>query len=392
MKKLFHLSFICITTLLLQNCTSGTADKKADADTTAVTAAPATPKERTIWTKEEANTWYAKQPWLVGCDFLPSTAINQLEMWQAETFDTATINRELGWAESIGMNTVRVYLHDLLYQQDSTGFLQRMDVFLQIAAKHHIKPLFVLFDSVWDPYPKLGKQRDPKPGVHNSGWVQNPGKDALLDSTQYPRLEQYTKGVVAKFATDDRVLCWDVWNEPDNMNNEYYRKMEPTNKVQIIQMLLKKAFAWARSVNPQQPLTSGLWDGDWSSPATMKPFETMMVEESDVISFHNYEDTASFEKDIKDLQRYGKPLLCTEYMARANKSLFKGSLPIAKKYNVAAYNWGLVDGKSQTKYAWDSWKKAYAGEPPIWFHDIFKKDGTPYKKDETDLIKKLTGR
>lgn len=347
---------------------------------------------RDIWTKEQANDWYAKQGWLVGCDFVPSTAINQLEMWQAATFDTATINRELGWAASLGMNTVRVYLHDLLYQQDAEGFLQRMDAFLQIASRHHIKPLFVLFDSVWDPFPKLGTQREPKPGVHNSGWVQNPGKEALLDSTQYPRLETYVKAVVGKFASDDRVLGWDVWNEPENMNNEYYRKMEPLNKADIVLVLLKEAFEWARSANPQQPLTAGLWSGDWSAPEKLKPIETLMVEESDVISFHNYDSAASFEKNIVELQRYGRPILCTEYMARGNNSTFEGSLPIAKKYNVAAYNWGLVDGKSQTIYPWDSWKKAYKGEPEVWFHDIFRKDGTPYRKAETDLIKKLTGK
>jgi hypothetical protein len=347
---------------------------------------------RDTWTKELANDWYAKQGWLVGCDFVPSTAINQLEMWQAPTFDTATINRELDWAASLGMNTVRVYLHDLLYQQDAEGFLQRMDEFLQIASRHHIKPLFVLFDSVWDPYPKLGTQREPKPGVHNSGWVQNPGKEALLDSTQYPRLETYVKAVVGKFASDDRVLGWDVWNEPENMNNEYYRKMEPPNKADIVLVLLKEAFEWARSVNPQQPLTAGLWSGDWSAPEKLKPIETLMVEESDVISFHNYDSATSFEKNILELQRYGRPILCTEYMARGNNSTFEGSLPIAKKYNVAAYNWGLVDGKSQTIYPWDSWKKAYKAEPEVWFHDIFRKDGTPYRKAETDLIKKLTGK
>ena len=347
---------------------------------------------RDIWTKEQANDWYAKQGWLVGCDFVPSTAINQLEMWQAATFDTATINRELGWAASLGMNTVRVYLHDLLYQQDAEGFLQRMDAFLQIASRHNIKPLFVLFDSVWDPFPKLGTQREPKPGVHNSGWVQNPGKEALLDSTQYPRLETYVKAVVGKFASDDRVLGWDVWNEPENMNNEYYRKMEPLNKADIVLVLLKEAFEWARSANPQQPLTAGLWSGDWSAPEKLKPIETLMVEESDVISFHNYDSATSFEKNIVELQRYGRPILCTEYMARGNNSTFEGSLPIAKKYNVAAYNWGLVDGKSQTIYPWDSWKKAYKGEPEVWFHDIFRKDGTPYRKAETDLIKKLTGK
>lgn len=390
MKKLLYLPFICITALLMHGCDSANSDKSGDATNTADTLAVV--KERTIWTKEDANAWYAKQAWLVGCDFLPSTAINQLEMWQAETFDTTTINRELGWAAAIGMNTVRVYLHDLLYQQDSTGFLQRMNVFIQIAAKHGIKPLFVLFDSVWDPYPKLGKQPDPKPGLHNSGWVQNPGKDALLDSTQYPRLEKYTKAVVAKFANDDRILGWDVWNEPENMNNDHYRKMEPQNKPQIVEMLLKQVFEWSRSVNPTQPLTAGLWSGDWSSPEKLKSIETLMIEQSDVISFHNYDDSTSFEKNIKELQRYGKPLLCTEYMARGNKSTFQGSLPIAKRHNVAAYNWGLVDGKSQTKYAWDSWKKPYSGEPPIWFHDIFRKDGTPYIKAEVELIKKLTGR
>jgi hypothetical protein len=290
------------------------------------------------------------------------------------------------------MNTVRVYLHDLLYQQDAEGFLQRMDAFLQIASRHHIKPLFVLFDSVWDTFPKLGTQREPKPGVHNSGCLQNPGKEALLDSTQYPRLETYVKAVVGKFASDDRVLGWDVWNEPENMNNEYYRKMEPPNKADIVLILLKEAFEWARSVNPQQPLTAGLWSGDWSAPEKLKPIETLMVEESDVISFHNYDSAASFEKNILELQRYGRPILCTEYMARCNNSTFEGSLPIAKKDNVAAYNWGLVDGKSQTIYPWDSWKKAYKGEPEVWFHDIFRKDGTPYRKAETDLIKKLTGK
>jgi hypothetical protein len=249
-----------------------------------------------------------------------------------------------------------------------------------------------LFDSVWDPFPKPGTQREPKPGVHNSGWVQNPGKEALLDSTQYPRLETYVKGVVGKFASDDRVLGWDVWNEPENMNNEYYRKMEPPNKADIVLVLLREAFQWARSVNPQQPLTAGLWAGDWSAPEKLKPIETLMVEESDVISFHNYDNAASFEKNILELQRYGRPILCTEYMARGNNSTFEGSLPVAKKYNVAAYNWGLVNGKSQTIYPWDSWKKAYKAEPEVWFHDIFRKDGTPYRKAETDLIKKLTGK
>ncbi len=175
-----------------------------------------TPRQR--WTEAQANAWYAQQPWPVGADFLPSNAINELEMWQADTFDPATIDRELGWAEAIGMNTMRVFLHNLLWEQDPKGFQQRIDAFLVIAARHHIRPVFVLFDSCWEPFPKLGPQHPPIPGVHNSGWVQAPGAAVLADPTQYPRLESYTKGVIGAFANDPRILAWDLWNEPDNGN------------------------------------------------------------------------------------------------------------------------------------------------------------------------------
>lgn len=345
---------------------------------------------RNVWTKEQANTWYGQQPWLVGCNYAPATAINQLEMWQAETFDTATINKELGWAASIGMNTIRVFLHDLLYQQDSAGLFNRMDIFLDIAARHNIKVMFVLFDSVWDPFPKLGKQREPKPHVHNSGWVQSPGHDALKDSTQYPRLEAYVKGVVQHFANDNRVLVWDVWNEPDNINPGSYGTVELKNKGLIVAPLLQKVFEWSRSVNPSQPLTSGIWIGDWSSHDSLKVWEKIQLAQSDVISFHNYNEPAELEKRILQLQRYGKPLLNTEYMSRGNGSFFEGSLPIFKKHKVAAYNWGLVAGKTNTIYPWDSWDKAYTAEPELWFHDIFRQDGTPYKQSEVDFIKKMT--
>jgi hypothetical protein len=312
-------------------------------------------------------------------------------MFQPESFDTATIDRELGMAASIGMNTVRVYLHDLLWSTDSTGFISRLNQFLAIAHKHNIKPLFVLFDSCWDPFPKSGKQRDPKPHVHNSGWVQSPGIEVLKDSTKHPALEQYVKGVVGAFAKDDRILGWDIWNEPDNPNTSSYGPVELPNKVDYVLPLLKKSFQWARSANPIQPLTSGVWIGNWSNVDSLAPIERLQIEESDVISFHNYENGEEFEKRIKWLQPYGRPLLCTEYMARGNGSFFESTLPLAKKYKVAAYNWGLVDGKTQTKYPWDSWKKQYKGSPQFWFHEIFQANGQPYKKEEVTLIKKLTG-
>ncbi len=347
---------------------------------------------QTIWPTAKANQWYAKQPWLVGANYIPAYAINQLEMWQAETFDAKAIDKELGWAAAIGMNTMRVFLHDLLYQQDPQGFLKRMDEFLAICKKHNIRPVIVFFDSVWDPSPKLGKQRDPKPGVHNSGWVQSPGAVALSDTTQYVRLEKYIKDVVRRFSNDNRIIAWDVWNEPDNDNGSNYEKTELKNKVTYVIPLLKKVFNWARSQAPQQPLTSGIWRGNWSSPDSLTPIQKVQVEYSDIISYHNYDNAVELEKRTKWLQQYNRPLFCTEYMSRGNGSWFEGSLPVFKQYKVAAINWGLVNGKSQTIYPWNSWEKPYTAEPELWFHDVFRQDGMPYRQLEVDLIKTLTGK
>lgn len=344
------------------------------------------------WTEKQVSDWYAEQPWLVGSDYIPATAINELEMWEPETFDPQRIDKELGWAESIGLNTLRVFLHDLFWQQDPQGFKQRIDTFLQIADRHHIRPLFVLFDSCWDPNPKLGRQHDPKPGVHNSGWVQSPGASALVDSEQYPRLEAYVKGVVGAFANDKRVLGWDVWNEPDNTNKGSYEQLEPKDKVALVLMLLPRVYDWARSVQPSQPLTSGVWRGRWSKPGRLQPMARIQIEMSDVLSFHNYDKPKEFKKRILWLQKYRRPILCTEYMARKNGSTFQGILPIAKKYQVAAINWGLVAGKTQTYLPWDSWRHPYTDrEPGVWFHEIFRNDGTPYRAEEVSLIKELIG-
>jgi Cellulase (glycosyl hydrolase family 5) len=352
-----------------------------------------TSAQKIRWTEKDAADWYAKQPWLVGSNYIPANAINELEMWQADSFDPKRIDLELGWAEAIGLNTMRVFLHDLPWQQDSAGFKKRIDTFLQIAAKHHIKPLFVLFDSCWDPEPRLGKQHAPRPGVHNSGWVQSPGAKALQDSSQYPRLEAYVKGVVGAFANDDRVLGWDIWNEPDNGNGGSYKDLEPKNKNELVIALLPRAFEWARAAHPAQPLTSGVWKDDWSIPEKLGPGAKIQIEMSDVISFHSYDKPEVFEKRVLSLQQYHRPLLCTEYMARGNGSTFQGTLPIAKKYNVAAINWGLVAGKTQTYLPWDSWQHPYTDrEPTIWFHEIFRTDGTPYSAEETAFIKQVTGR
>jgi hypothetical protein len=341
---------------------------------------------REQWTPAEANRWYAQQPWLVGSNFNPSTAINQLEMWQADTFDLPTIDRELGWAESLGMNTIRVYLHDLLWQQDSAGFLQRMEQFLDVADHHGIRVMFVHFDSVWNPHPKLGKQPEPTPHVHNSGWVQSPGVKILKDPDRYDSLQAYVQGVIGHFRDDSRILCWDLFNEPDNTNNNSYGSEEPENKAQLALGLLKKSYRWARAANPSQPITSAAWIGDWADPVSQ-----WMLEQSDIVTFHNYEDLASVKRRVAYLRKLGRPILCSEYMARPKGSTFQAILPYFKQEKIGAYNWGFVAGKSQTIYPWETWLKTYTAEPQVWFHDIFRTDGTPYDESEVKFIHELTG-
>lgn len=346
------------------------------------------------WPAEKANDWYAHQAWPVGANFVPSTAINQLEMWQADTFDPATIERELGWAESIGMNTMRVFLHDIPWREDAEGYFKRVDQFLEICGRHHIKVLFVIFDGVWLPNPKAGKQPVPIPGLHNSGWVQSPGRAYLEDPAKQDQLKPYVVATLKRYQNDSRILGWDLFNEPDNANRQAYgqdgnhTELAEADKVKFATQLLRKTFAWAREVNPSQPLTAGVWLGDYLE----KPSEIqkLSLDESDVISFHNYDGPDKMRKAMEGLVKLGRPVLCTEYMARGNNSTFAGILPILKEHRVAAYNWGLVDGKSQTIYPWDSWKHHYTNEPSVWFHDVFRRNGAPYSTNETQLIRKLT--
>lgn len=328
----------------------------------------------TRWNEAQAQQWGAENGWLRGSNFNPSTAINQLETWQAESFDTASINRELGWAAEIGMNAMRVYLHHVAWNVDKEGFKGRMSTYLDIAEKHGIKTIFVFFDDCWNATYQAGKQPDPKPGVHNSGWVRDPGDLIFADTTLITTLEAYVKDVLTTFKDDKRIVIWDLYNEPGNSG--YGNKSMP---------LLKKVFEWGWEIRPSQPMSVGVWN------LSLSDLNKFQVENSDIVTYHNYEGPEKHQAAIDTLKRYNRPLVCTEYMARRNNSLFTNIMPILKEQNIGAINWGLVDGKSNTKYAWDE-PIADGSEPALWFHEIFRNDGTPYKQEEVDLIKSLTGK
>ena len=325
------------------------------------------------WTEKRAADWYAQQGWLRGCNFQPSSAINQLEMFQATTFDTVTINRELGWAEGLGLNVMRVYLHHLLWTADKAGFKKRLDTYLSISSRHGIKTLFVFFDDCWNDTAWVGRQPDPKTGVHNSGWVRDPGTMVYQHPDTVSTLEGYVKDVMGTFKNDRRILMWDLYNEPGN-SGQFIKSLP----------LLQSVFKWAREVNPSQPVSAGIWaDGPG-----FKELNAFQLQHSDIITYHNYSYIDNHKMSIDTLRKYKRPLICTEYMARRNGSVFQVIMPLLKKENIGAINWGFVSGKTNTIFAWDTPIKD-GKEPQLWFHDIYRKDGTPFSKYEVNFIKEI---
>jgi len=327
------------------------------------------------WTKQKANTWYVSQPWLSGCNFQPSSAINQIEMWQAETFDSATIDKELGWAEELGFNTMRVYLSSVVWKNDPLRFKKRMDQYLTISSKHGIRTLFVFFDDCWNEESAIGKQPDPMPGIHNSGWVQDPGVSLRKDTTKlFPFLERYVKDILSTFKNDKRILLWDLYNEPGN------------SKHGITSLpLLKNVFKWAKQENPSQPISAGIWYFGCNE------LNSFQIENSDVITYHNYGNENEHQIWINFLKMQNRPMICTEYMARRNDSKFQNIMPLLKKNQVGAINWGFVSGKTNTIFAWSE-PSPDLKEPILWFHDIYRQDKTPFDPKEIDVIKDMNGK
>lgn len=359
MRKKVSTTFLLLVTISLIGCQTGIVPQKN--------------VQNNKWSIEKANEWHTRQGWIAGCNFIPSNAINQLEMWQAETFDPETIDRELSWAEELGFNAMRVYLHSIVWQNDPDGFKNRINDYLTISAKHNIKTIFVFFDDCWNPEAQKGKQPEPKTGVHNSGWVHDPIVSMRADTAKlYKEMEMYIKDVLNRFKDDERVLMWDLYNEPGNagqLNNSL--------------PLLKKAFEWARSVNPSQPLTVGVWN------LNLEELNKYQIENSDIISYHYYHNLERHYDWIHFLKLYGRPLICTEWMARRFGSTFEKVMPMLKEQQVGAISWGFVAGKTNTIFAWDD-PRPDGKEPELWFHDILRKDGSPYSTEEIKTIKTLT--
>jgi hypothetical protein len=298
---------------------------------------PGSAAARELWTDEQATAWYEAQLWMAGANYLPRTAINQLEMWQAQTFDAATIDEEFGWAERLGFTTMRVFLHNLPWQEDAAGFLERIERVLAIADRHHLRLMLVLFDACCDPYPKPGPQHAPTPHVHNSGWVQAPGAAVLKDPARPHDLRGYVVGIISHFRADRRVVLWDIFNELDNRYGpKRCQPDEPADKAELALQLAAKAKEWALSAEPSQPISFCLWENHSAARERRSPAQRFQLDSSDEITFHIYADPAKTREAITALRRYHRPLLCSEYMARPLGSTFSDILPLFKQERIAA--------------------------------------------------------
>jgi hypothetical protein len=353
------------------------------------------------WSADRARDWMQRQGWICGFNFLPSCAVNFIDMWHPATFDAAVIDRELDWAADIGFNALRTNLQFLLWQDDAAGYRDRIDRFLDISARHGLRTVFCLFDDCGfsGGRPQIGIQSDPVPGVHNSRAMASPGREIVMDMAARPQLEAYVSDIVTRYAADERILFWDLYNEPGNLmifradgHREFSDELEPYSHD-----LLRQAFDWARACEPVQPLTSGAWHlpMPWNEHDTgiyTHPIDQTAFVLSDIVSFHAYCEAHMMTAIINKLGEHGRPVMCTEWLARNIGSRIEEQLPLFREHNVGAFQWGLVRGRTQTHIPWPGvigLLDDYDPQNAEWFHDVLDGDGKAYDPAEIELIGRL---
>jgi plasmid stabilization system protein ParE len=289
-------------------------------------------------------------------NYVPSNAVNATQMWL--DLDAPTIDRELGFAEELGLNSIRIFVQYLVHEDDAAALLERFATLLDLAEGHGLSVLPVLFDDCWLPEPFLGEQApEPRPGRHNPYWQASPGTRRRGLEFR-PALRRYVEDFLHTFGRDPRIVAWDLYNEPQTGDGSV--------------ALLRDAFAWARAASPSQPLTA-CWYG------------TLL---SDVTSIHFYvsptRDPEAAQRAIDAAKSFSRPVIATEALGRPNHGEVDEILPLFQEHHVGWYLWELMIGADQTRYQWP-------GSPPaaeeVVFQGLLWPDGTPYRDDEAELIR-----
>jgi hypothetical protein len=334
------------------------------------------------WDERRAFQYMQRFGEVKGCNYVPSDGSSILHSPNKEL-----IRREIGWARNVvGLNSVRVWVDLADYQINEEQVLTNFESFLGTCDANQIKVLPVLsLQSFLDPeYDSKaagasGPLLDFHPSVHGGGWRYSnrlgwpccepegniPSKTMAAWVKTKPAAEHFIRSLLSRYAKDDRVLLWDLYNEAPK----------------AARPLVETIFQWAREVNPSQPL-SVCWQGH---------------DLSDVITFHTYArpgfETANrnspgwdFLTELDWARAWGRPMLCTEWLARPFGNTIEAILPFYERYHIGWYVWGLCAvGPAQYQFPWD-WPM---GSPPPekWFHCLLYPDGTPYSAEEILMIR-----
>ncbi len=345
------------------------------------------------WTRERAWEWYNSRPWIRGCNFMPSDCANRIDMWQEYGFEEhfSTADRELSWAEELGFNSMRIILEFDVWDMEHDAFMAHLERYLDLLDRHGMNAMLVLGNDCSVPKAfwkraTMGEQHYDN-GYHGGKKVSPHGALGELSyhTIDVPELRErydgFVREIITKYARDERVLVWNLWNEPGN------------NRGDLSLSYLEHVFEIAREIDPVQPLCADCFCDFYSEGSVIGE---RAYELSDIISYHNYND---FNDNIAILERMrleDRPMLNTEWLHRIQKNRVEEMYPLMYLEKIAAYNWGFVAGKYQTYEPWNGvWEKLEAGadlDVTLWQHDLLRPSGRPYDPREIKLIKEYNKR
>lgn len=349
------------------------------------------------WSNEKIWEWYNSRPWIRGCNYMSADCANGIDQWQEYQFEERfeTTKKELALMSELGYNSIRIRPEFFVWEKEHDGFMERFERYIELAAQNGISCMVIFGNDCCPPKEEalnrlyLGEQHVDW-GYHGGRKVSQHGTFAgagysLLDDAEYAEKHyEFVREIVEKYKNDERIIIWDVFNEPGNSKR---------NSMSLPHM--KKFFEIIRSIDPIQPLTVGIWS-QTTELKNLTEAEKYGLENSDIVSYHNYGTYENNIQELKVLKKLGRPILNTEWLNRCGGNTIEELFPLFYLEKVGCYNWGFVAGKYQTyephNSVWDNYKSEYYKynfDFTKWFHDIYRPSHNPYNPKETELIKRF---
>ena len=346
------------------------------------------------WSVERINKWYDAHAWIRGCNYMSADCANRIDQWQSEGFEERfeTTKTEIKLMKELGFNSVRLIPEFIVWDEEHDSFFERFDRYLDLLWEHGISSMVVLANDCMPP--KNDAWKAPKLGPQHTDWGYHGGRKnsqhGVFNAVGYHVLDdeetavkyfEMVREIVTRYKDDERIIIWDVYNEPGNSNR---RELTPKN--------LKKIFEICREIDPSQPLTCATWSGDGENVPEVEKFG---LENSDIITYHNYSTFEEHIRVINHLKKLGRPIMNTEWLARCTSNTVFDNFPVFFLERIGCYNWGFVAGKYQTYEPYEAhWKWYYSDKNANvdftkWFHDLYRPSLRPYDPRETELIKRF---